>query len=270
MQLNSTFRKISRSLAIEFDELAKEIEHPQESGQAREHALIALLRKYLPKRIEVDRGFVVDAKGNTSKQQDVVIYDRTVGTFFEISSVKYYPCESVIAVGEVKADINAAIKMEDALEKIRSVKSLDRTNGGKNRPVTGPGVSLSPFTFDPATRHRDQIFGFIFTAGSLKRDSLIKQMQEFHKGNPRNVWPNLFCDFRRLLISYEVPGGLQPSAMDATYLYCTEDSEIEDLLLLFYCILATFIDEAHVARPSYFAYAGIEKTIATYHSLTGD
>ena len=270
MRLNSTFRKISDSFTTEFVELAQEIEHSQESGQAREFALVELLRKYLPKRVAVDRGFVVDTNGNTSKQQDVVIYDQTVGTFFEIKSVKYYPCESVIAVGEVKSTIDSSQKMLDALEKVQSVKRLDRSNHGKNKIVTGPGISLEPFKFDPASQHRDQIFGFIFTAGSLRKDTLINLMQTFNKANPRQEWPNLFCDFRRMLISYEVPGHLHPSAMDATHLYCTQESEINDLLLLFYCILASFVDEAHVARPSYFAYGGIVQTAATYHSLLGD
>jgi len=55
--------------------------------------------------------------------------------------------------------------------------------------------------------------------------------------------------------------------MDAKYLYCTEESEVEDLLLLFYCILATFVEEAHVARLDYFAYGAIARTAATYYGL---
>ena len=58
--------------------MPNEIDHPLESSEAREHALVTQLRKYLPQRVGVDRGFVVDAKGNTSKRQDVVIYDHTV------------------------------------------------------------------------------------------------------------------------------------------------------------------------------------------------
>lgn len=269
MKLSSTFRKISQTLAIEFDELAKEIDHAQLSGESREHALMTQLRKYLPQRVAVDRGFVIDANGGTSKQQDVVIYDRTVGAVFEINSVKYYPCEIVIAVGEVKADISSSARLADALEKIRSVKQLDRSYEGRNNVVIGPGISHGWIKFDPSSQHRDQILGFIFTAASLTKDTLVSGIQEFNKSNPRHVWPNLFCDFKHILISYECPSGLYPSAMDATYLYCTEDSEIEDLLLLFYCILATFVDEAHVARPSYFAYGEIAKTLATYHSLDG-
>jgi hypothetical protein len=86
MKLSATFRKVSTAFAVEFDDLAKEIGHSVLSGESREHALTALLRKYLPQRVGVSRGIVIDARGGESRQQDVVIYDRTVGTVFEINS----------------------------------------------------------------------------------------------------------------------------------------------------------------------------------------
>ncbi len=55
--------------------------------------------------------------------------------------------------------------------------------------------------------------------------------------------------------------------MEAKSLYCTEESETQDLLLLFYCILADFIGKAHVARPRYFDYASIQETKALYSGL---
>ena len=224
----------------------------------------------MAKSISVDRGIVIDAKGGVSKQQDVVIYDRTVGTVFEVNSIKHYPCESVIAVGEVKANINSTERLQQALENIQSVKQLDRSNDRHNLIVTGPGISIENMKFDPSNAHRDQIFGFIFTSASLAKETLIGLLPAFNRNNSRQVWPNVFCDFKHMLISYECPGGLYPSAMDATYLYCTKDSEIEDLLLLFYCILATFVNEAHVARPIYYSYGSIASTAATYHGLLGD
>jgi hypothetical protein len=121
--------------------------------------------------------------------------------------------------------------------------------------------------FEPATKHRDQVFGFIFTSASLSKDNLISQLQAYNSANERRLWVNLYCDWHNFLISYEGTNHLYPSAMEAKYIYCTEPSEVEDLLLLFYCILATFVDEAHVARPNYFSYACIQDTKATYHDL---
>jgi len=267
MRLNSTFRTISRQLRLEFDQLAEEISHNQTAGEAREEALRRQLAKYLPRRVGIDRGFVIDAHGGQSKQIDVVIHDATVGTVFDVGGVKYFPCETVIAVGEVKSDIRSKKKLEDALEKIRSVKQLDRSNKGRNLIISGPGVSITGLQFDPTTQHRDQIFGFIFTSTSMTKESIIGHLQSCNEGTERRHWMNLFCAVNRFLISYECPERLYPSAMDATWLYCTEESEMPDLFLLFYCILATFVDEAHVARPSYFSYGEIGQTNATYHLL---
>ena len=268
MKLNSTFEKISREFKIQFDELAAEIKHPQLAGESREHALVGLLKRYLPHRVGVDRGFVIDALGNESEQIDVVVYDRTVGTVFEINDVKYFPCETVIAVGEVKSDISSLAKFKDALGKIHSVKRLDRSNGGKNAIITGPGMSLMGVEFSPATKHRDQIFGFIFTSTTLTRETAIDHLQEYNATTDRRFWMNMFCAFNQYVISYESPHALYPSAMDATFMYCTEDSEAPNLLLLFYAILAETIDEIHVAKPNFFQYAQIDRTEATYHELT--
>jgi Domain of unknown function (DUF6602) len=263
MKLNSTFQKIARQFEIEFSDLTRETEHRQSAGEAREKALVSLLRKYVPARVGVERGgFVIDALGGESRQADIVIYDQTVATIFDIGNVMYFPCEAVLAVGEVKADVTSAATLEDALKKIRSVKALDRSNRGTNKPITGPGISTEGIvSFDPATKHRDQIFGFIFTHSSLGCDTLVRQLQSFLRENPRSHWPNLFCAFGELLITYEKEdGGIYPSAMEANALAVTTPAERDNVLLLFFCILASFLQEAHVARAPYFRYASIEST----------
>ena len=161
---------------MDFKEITAEISHNLSAGVAREEVLCKLLRKYLPCRRGISSGFVIDAHCMESKQIDVVIYDNTVGTVFDVSGVKYFPCETVIAVGEVKSDITSTKKFADALAKIKSVKELDRSNDGKNKIISGPGVSLRGLKFDPLTNHRDQIFGFIFTSKCLTRDKIISHL----------------------------------------------------------------------------------------------
>jgi hypothetical protein len=94
VHLNSTFQKVSRKFAIDFDDLASEVAHRQSAGEAREHALIELLRKNLPSRVGVEQGgFIIDAHGNESAEMDVVIYDKSLGTVFNaIEGEKYFPC----------------------------------------------------------------------------------------------------------------------------------------------------------------------------------
>lgn len=269
MRLNSTFEKISRKFAIEFDELAKEVAHRQSAGEAREAALVNLLRKNLPSRVGVEQGgFVIDALGNESAEIDVVIYDKSVGTVFNvIEGEKYFPCETVIAVGEVKTNVDSNATLTDALEKLKSVKSLDRSNRGSNRVVIGPGIAQGWITFDPQNNYKDQIFGFIFTSSTMSRSTVISKIQEYNATNSRQHRMNLFCAFNKFLISYETPESLNPNPMKATYLYCTTDDEVRDLLLLFYCILASFVDEAHIARPNFFDYGSVQTSKPTYHEL---
>lgn len=180
MELSAMFKKISRQFDIEFGELSKEISHHPISGEARENVLRRFLTKYLSQRVGIEQGFVIDAQGQESKQIDVVIYDKTVATAFDVNGVKYFTCEIVLAVGEVKSDINCRRDLEDALNKIKSVKELDRSNQGKNLIITGPGISLTGLKFDPLTQHRDQILGFIFTRTSMTKETILEALQEYN------------------------------------------------------------------------------------------
>lgn len=264
--MNEFFKKVSRQFDIKFDEFSKSVAHPPKSGEAREEALKKILEKYLPQRVGIDSGFVIDTQGRESKQIDIVIYDKNNATFFEVNEIKYFPCEVVIAVGEVKSNIDSRKKLEDAFNKIKSVKELDRSNRGKNLIISGPGISLTGMKFDPLREHRDQILGFIFTRTSMTEKSIIEAFHEYNTEHERRLWLNLFCAYKNFLISYESDARadsikrLTPSAMDSKNIYCTTEDEIQNLLLLFIAILSTFIHEAHIARPNYFDYIKITTT----------
>jgi hypothetical protein len=101
----------------------------------------------------------------------------------------------------------------------------------------------------------------------MQRDTLLSGIQQFNASNPEQHWMNLFCAFNKFVISYRTPNGLSPNPMEATHLYCTEPIKIPNLLLIFYCILASFVDAAHVAKPNYFDYGSIPTSSATYHDL---
>jgi hypothetical protein len=262
MELSTTFEKIARQFAIEFGELTRETTHNLTAGEAREAALIKLLKKYLPQRVGVDRGFVIDANGGESLQIDVIVYDKSHGSIFEAAGVRYFPCETVLAIGEVKSDITSTAKLADALKKIRSVKSLDRSNGGQNKAITGPGLSTPSIArFDPSANHRDQILGFMFTQSTLARETWLEEVQAHNALHPRSLWPNLFCGFEGYLATYETEAGsLYPAPMEASTIAITDDSERQNLLLLFFCMLSTFVNEAHIARPNYFEYGSISTT----------
>ncbi len=106
--------------------------------------------------------------------------------------------ESVAAVIQSKAKITSTQLLNDALENIKSVKALDRTNRGKNYTILGtdrgPLVNLKNY------RHR--IFGAIVTEESLSTETLKQGLLSFFETNPRDYWPNQYVDVRNFSIHY--------------------------------------------------------------------
>ncbi len=262
MRLSTTFEKISREFNIKFDELSKEIKHNLSAGEAREEVLKKLLREYLPNRFSIDSGFVIDSNGGESKQIDIVIYDNSFGSIWEINGIKYFPCETVVAVGEVKSDIKKRKKLKDALKKIKSVKELDRSNKGNNNAIVGPGISGGWIKFNPEKEYRYQIFGFIFTSSGLKRETMIPTFQEFNKTINRNHWINLYCDYNNYILSYRDKENLIYDPTKAVGLYTTDDSEVNNLLLLFFTLLSENIYRIRLGTINHFSYSDIETTNA--------
>ena len=101
---------------------------PGQIGSAREVPVRDKLKQLLPRGVGVGSGCVIDSYGNTSRQMDVVLYERELCPVFAINqdpASTYYPCEGVIAVGEIKSVIDSR-ELEDIFNKIKSVKELRR------------------------------------------------------------------------------------------------------------------------------------------------
>lgn len=197
--MSSIVRKIVSSLnksVLDDLELCKEIKHPGENGRAREQILTEFLRKIIPSRFAVDTGFVIDAVGGISNQIDIVIYRDDYHSVLEVGKIKHFMVESVVAVIENKASISDAKTLNQALENIKSVKSLDRSNKGKNIIVSPRG------TYD-RNNFQHQVFGAILTERSLSSTSLKNEFISFFESNPdKCLWPNMYVDVRASSFRY--------------------------------------------------------------------
>jgi hypothetical protein len=80
-----SLHKLLHALADDIEtDLARSREllaHPTEKGDESERVWLGLLRKYLPKRYEVRRAYVVDSNGVFSEQIDIVVHDRQYSPF---------------------------------------------------------------------------------------------------------------------------------------------------------------------------------------------
>ncbi|WP_276254783.1 DUF6602 domain-containing protein [Halomontanus rarus] len=261
MDLQELVRLMSTELRQNFEKRVRLISHPGEIGTAREEALRTMLESYLPQRCGVDTGFVIDSDGNESNQIDIVIFDRNYSPVFEIVNEKrYFPCETVLAVGEVKTEVNTR-QLEDSFEKIESVKALNRAGAKK---MIGPGAFGERLE---ENKHIDQIFGFIFSKGSMNIDTLVEKYVEQLEERERNLWPNYFCDYNNVNIgyhgTYDQRSYLGADAMGAEGIYTTESEEMN--FGLFHAVLNWFLTQASIGRPNLFSYYDTESISTESH-----
>ena len=118
--------------------------HPVAKGDASEGVWLEMLEKYLPKRYQAAKAFVVDSAGVFSEQIDVLVFDRQYSPFiFELNKQTVIPAESVYAVFEAKQSIDAE-EVRYAKRKVASVRRLHRTSlpiphAGGVYPAKTPG-----------------------------------------------------------------------------------------------------------------------------------
>ncbi|MEL6439075.1 MAG: DUF6602 domain-containing protein [Cyanobacteria bacterium J06621_8] len=145
VDLKQLFNGLQNQMLSQLNTNREFITHPGSKGDSLENAWIEWLQKYLPNRYSVDKAILIDHKGNTSHQIDIVIYDNWFTPFiFSQNGFHYIPAEGVYAVFEVKPDIKGSADgktyIEYAAEKIESVRVLKRTttnmiNSGKKLPA---------------------------------------------------------------------------------------------------------------------------------------
>ena len=189
---------------------------PQLVGSAKEKAVRMKLELLLPNFVGVGTGCIIDTSGQTSKQCDIVIYEKEFCPVFSINGnpeTTYYPCESVIAIGEIKSSLNSE-QLLDSFNKIKSVKSLKRHStipsasviGGYEYRAYGSKLIITGVKeqeYNPIEKFNDQIYGFILTEDiPLKLDTFMTKYIELANETPDHLLPNLTMSINNGLFLY--------------------------------------------------------------------
>ena len=178
-------------------------------GSSREHEVRRKLQSVLPTKVAVATGCVIDSFGNTSNQCDVILYEKDHCPVFSINgdpAATYIPCESVIAVGEIKSSLGTS-EINDAVDKIAKVKSLRRY---LNDPTCfrsyGSVMSAQGApseAFDPEHKPLDQIYGFILChKSSLTHATLADRYATACSRHPAHLSPNLMVSLKDGLVLF--------------------------------------------------------------------
>ena len=110
---------VGKELVLSFDKASLGTT-PVLVGSAKEHPIRAKLEHILPSGIGVGSGCVIDSYGNTSRQIDIVLYEKNICPVYSINNTPettYYPCEGVVAVGEIKSSLGSD-ELEDIFLKL--------------------------------------------------------------------------------------------------------------------------------------------------------
>ena len=211
-------RRIGERLVDEFSD-ARAGTTPSTVGSAAEKPVRKQLEQTLPRGLGVGQGFVIDSYGGTSRQQDVIIYERDICPVFSVNATPdttYYPCEGVVAVGEIKSSLDRN-SLENALTKSASVKVLQRhlvpdqaphPRTGEPMPVkrnylSPHGGSIRVIDDGPERKERNEVFAFILAGKSrLKRATLVSAFRELSAGKANGLVPNLVVTLDGLAVSW--------------------------------------------------------------------
>lgn len=197
-RLSETVVEAFVSQALASLELTASINHPGESGRAREEVVRQFLAALLPASLRLGTGFVIDAHGSVSKQIDLILYRDDYHPSFTVSGIEHIMVEAVVAVIENKARITSRRVLRDALRNVASVKVLDRSNAGFNTAFHRGGLGVP---VDPA-RFEHQVFGIIVAQRSMSREVLLTELHAYFASTPRSLWPNLYVDVHEFDIAY--------------------------------------------------------------------
>ena len=137
---------------------------------------------------------------------DIVLYERDICPVYRVNDTPeatYYPCEGVVAVGEIKAAMDG-FKLDDSFKKIESVKTL-RRHWGAGQPTPpeeksyrnyGLVATIAGFGSANANeqKEREEVFGFVLAGTSkLKPESLVRRYEDRARTNGAWSCPNVLA-----------------------------------------------------------------------------
>jgi hypothetical protein len=163
--------------------------------------------------------------------------------------VRFHPCESVVAVGQLRTSVTSRAELWDALDNLRSAKALDRSANGKAISHDSREV------LNPHSNHLDQLFSFLLitqdaVSGDLAREVLLDYVQD----SEPHLWPNVIVALDKYVVTYCCDNGVCPNPLDARGVALQVAKDPADVLMKFYLLLGGAIEATRVSGLPYWEY----------------
>ena len=180
VKVSQLFATASNKMNLDLEEARSAIvNHAPSLGDAAEMALEGILKKYLPQRYSVSRGFVIDSEGNSSKQIDVIISDaHNTPILYNDERTRLVPCECVYATIEVKVQLNKSEtkKAFANMQSIRNLKTASHSGHCKDCDMYGRKWKSRPMNC------------FIFAFESVSLQNIKLSMDLIHSNTKSKPW----------------------------------------------------------------------------------
>jgi hypothetical protein len=119
---------IETQMVAKLEEIRRTFSQGGDKGTAVENAFRQFLREYLPRRLDVGAGEIVDSKNHRSTQTDIVIVDEDHPHTFTADQPGLFFIEGVSAAGEAKTIVTSE-ELERTIENSFRFKQLEMMPG---------------------------------------------------------------------------------------------------------------------------------------------
>ncbi|WP_113922333.1 DUF6602 domain-containing protein [Cognataquiflexum aquatile] len=120
-----TFRSVFMEDSESIFKIEDKLFHPQEFGVYRERVLSDLLKTIINESIDIKDGFIITSKNKVSTQSDLILFNKNNTPVINDGILRFFPIESVYAIGEVKSIIRSKSELKEVLIKLSNQKKLD-------------------------------------------------------------------------------------------------------------------------------------------------
>ncbi len=258
--LESLIESNIESFALDYSNTAKQVFyspekesliHPGEFGMFRERLVRELLTNFLPPCYGVSEGYIIGHNNNDmSTQCDIIIYHKDYTPNFQTSEdQRFFPIESVIAVGEIKSEITSNV-LESAINKLAHVKEMRL----KMRNSV-PAKQREKRKFDPSNDIRQQIVTFILgNSIKCKKQTIEEKLDLSIKNKNYSLKTNLIAGVNDFCVAYILDNKYwnYPVDVDLTPLstaFIKSNKKKYSHLIVFIKHLIALIEDATVFYP---------------------
>ncbi len=126
--LKEKIAKVEKQMQEALAEVRETFNHSGNKGTSTEDIFGRFVRQYLPRRLEIGNGEIIDTKGNRSGQVDIVIVNEDHPFTFTPNRPGLFFIEGVLSVGEIKTTLTTQ-ELKNTLKNSVYYKKLKITHG---------------------------------------------------------------------------------------------------------------------------------------------